>query len=71
MGNEKPIRVKVVHGREAWWYEKHVGEEFQVKVDEERPQYYYTMKPLLKGLLPFKHHIRKEDCKIIKSNAEK
>lgn len=47
----------------AWWYESHVGEEFEVEEDRDRPEYFLTPREH-KGK-PLMHHIRKDDCEVI------
>lgn len=71
MGNEAQIRVKIVNGREEWWYDKHIGEEYAVYPDRDNYNYYCLYRPILGKFQMMMHHIHKEDCEIIADNQEK
>lgn len=44
------------------WYEKHMGEVFEVEVDPKYDDLYKTVDPIYKD---HQGHIKKSDCKIV------
>lgn len=65
------MKVRIINGREAWWYEKLIGEVFSVTQDRKHDDLFQTYRPILGTGPMMMHHIRKEDTEIIASNPKK